>query len=78
MFKRRDKDDITRSRVQRLFQLLHQSSRKCFYDRKNGEEGKARKENEKIKHETRLNGKTNVAITFYGHLITKRNNLVIK
>jgi len=32
MFKRRDKDGITRGRAQRLFQLLHQSSHKDFYD----------------------------------------------
>jgi len=32
MFKRRDNVGITRGRVQRLFQLLHQSSHKDFYD----------------------------------------------
>jgi len=35
------------------------------------ERGKIRKENVKIKHETRLNEKTNVVITFYRNLVAR-------
>lgn len=52
MFKRWDKDDITRGRVKKLFQLLHQSPHKYFYDQK--KEEKNTKETKKIKHETSL------------------------
>lgn len=51
MFKRRDNVGITRGRVQRLFQLLHQSSHKDFYDQ-NGR--KSMEKNEKTKHKTSL------------------------
>lgn len=49
------KDDITRGRVQKIFQLLHQSSHKDFYNPKG--RGKTPRENEKIKHETSLQRK---------------------
>lgn len=52
MFKRRDKVGITRGRVQRLFQLLHQSSHKDFYDQ-NRRKRNVKKKRE-TKHETSL------------------------